>query len=55
MTNGAASQQSGTPRVVVVSNRQRTRAVDQDDAPFNQLIRVDGAEDPASPAYNPHS
>jgi PH domain len=55
MTNSATSQQSGTPRVVVVSNRQRTRAVDQDDAPFDQLIRVDDTPDPNDPAYNPHS
>lgn len=45
----------GTPRVVVVSNRQRTRAVDPDEEePWgDQLIRVvDDGEDRTDPAYN---
>lgn len=40
--------QSSTPRLVVVSNRQRTRAVDEEDQ-WSELIHV--SEDPADPAY----
>jgi hypothetical protein len=39
-TATAVSQPDGTPRVVVVSNRERTRAVDEEEQ-WDQLIRVD--------------
>jgi hypothetical protein len=35
----------GTPRVVVVSNRERTHVVDEDDQ-WDQLIRIDDVTDP---------
>lgn len=65
LSNRTSSQQGGTPRVVVVSNRQRTRAVDEEEH-WDQLIRVDGSDsgvggnminkDPSDPAtYNSHS
>lgn len=52
-TSGTNSpeHQGGTPRVVVVSNRERTRAVDEDEH-WDQLIRVDGPDtDPSNPSY----
>lgn len=39
-TATAVAQPDGTPRVVVVSNRERTRAVDEEEQ-WDQLIRVD--------------
>lgn len=47
------SSQSSTPRVVVVANRQRTRAVDEEEQ-WNEIIGVgtdEHTEDPYNPAY----
>ena len=50
-----SQSQGGTPRVVVVANRQRTRAVDEEEH-WDQLIRVDGSNaDPSDPAYTSQS
>lgn len=40
LQNKSTLVEDGTPRVVVVSNRERTRAVDEEDQ-WDQLIRVD--------------
>ena len=43
-----STSQNSTPRVVVVANRQRTRAVDEEEQ-WNEMIGVN--EDPTDPAY----
>jgi hypothetical protein len=54
LNNSASSKQGGTPRVVVVANRQRTRAVDDDEENWDQIILADGScgGDPSDPAYS---
>jgi len=47
------NSQNSTPRVVVVANRQRTRAVDEEEQ-WNEMIGVspdENIDDPSDPAY----